>query len=651
MFTVTRSRMKILLPSVLVCLLAVAAPAWSGGGAAAENGQVRAILQMVDYVGVEYPEFVRDGRVLDEAEYAEQVEFALLIRERLEGLPDRAGKREAIELARRLDRAIGNKAPGEEVTGLIADLRGSVLETYPIAVAPQRPPEVADAGALYQQECAGCHGATGGGDGPMAAGMEPPPVNFRARERANQQSVFGLYNTITLGVDGTTMPGFPNLSEAERWRLAFYVGQLAYSEEEKQAGAAIWRKNPDARRAVPDLGALSRLSGEALKARLGEEAAPVLAYLRHRPAAVAGSDPARHLDTTTALLTQSLAAYRGGKPKQAEQKALSAYLDGFELAEPALAAADRHLMRDIEAQMQDYRNLLRKGAPVAQAGAQVERIKASLDEASGRLRGGGLSAWASFAGSFLILSREGLEAILVLAAIFAFLNKSGRREALPYAHGGWIAALLLGIGTWFAATYFIDISGASREVTEGVVALAAAAILLYVGLWLHNKSHADRWRQFVAGKLEGALAGRGLWTLAILAFLAVYREMFEIVLFYQALWLQGDHAALIGGAVAGAVVLVFVSWAIFYFSLKLPIGQFFGWSSVFIAALAVIFAGKGVAALQEAGTLPIDSIAFIQLPLLGIYSNLQALLLQMLVLGLVIVGFAYNRLTAGRAAG
>lgn len=636
---------------VAACLLFAAVPAWS---AAADGEEVRPILQMIDYVGVEYPEFVRDGEVLNEAEYAEQVEFALLIRERLESLPEKPAKGEALEIARRLERAIGDKAPGKEVVGLIAGLRERILESYPIEVAPQEAPrDIAGAAPLYQQQCAGCHGAEGGGDGPLAAGMEPPPINFRDQARANQQSVFGLFNTITLGVDGTPMPGFAHLSEADRWRLAFYVGQLAYSDEEKQAGAAIWRGEAGVREAVPDLRTLSRLSGADLKQVLGDEAVPVTAYLRNDPAATVASDagPTRHLDKTGALLAQSLAAYRGGKFKQAERQALSAYLDGFELAEPALAAADRALMHEIEAQMQDYRNLLRRRAPAAEAAAQVELLRASLDEASDRLRGGTLSAWASFAGSFLILSREGLEAILVLAAIFAFLKKSGRREALPYAHGGWIAAVLLGIGTWFAATYFIDISGASREVTEGVVALAAAAILLYVGLWLHNKSHAQQWQQFVAGKLESTLAGRGHWTLTLLAFLAVYREMFEIVLFYQALWLQGDHASLLAGAAAGAIVLIFVSWAIFYFSMKLPVRQFFGWSSVFIAALAVIFAGKGVAALQEAGLLPIDSIAFIQLPLLGIYSNLQALLLQMLVLGLVIAGFAYNRLVAGRPAG
>lgn len=634
--------------AIIVCLFFAALPVWS----AVDSAQVRPILQLADYVGVEYPEFVRDGEVLDEAEYAEQVEFALLIRERLQALPDRAGKGEALKIAARLEQAIGDKAAGEQVVGLIAGLRERILETYPIEVAPQRvPQDVAGVAPLYQQQCGGCHGVEGRGDGPLAAGMEPAPVDFHDRARAGQQSVFGLFNTITLGVDGTSMPGFAHLSEAERWRLAFYVGQLAYTDREKQAGAGFWRDDAAVREALPDMRALSRLSGEELKTALGDKALPVMAYLRSDPAAMftADADPTRHLDKTGALLAQSIAAYRAGKFKQAEQKALSAYLDGFELAEPALAAADRALMHEIEGRMQDYRALLRRRAPAGEAAAQVESIQVSLQEASERLRGGKLSAWASFAGSFLILGREGLEAILVLAAIFAFLKKSGRREALPYAHGGWIAAVLLGIGTWFAATYFIDISGASREVTEGVVALAAAAILLYVGLWLHNKSHAQQWQQFVAGKLQGALAGRGHWTLTILAFLAVYREMFEIVLFYQALWLQGDHASLLAGAGAAAVVLIFVSWAIFYLSLKLPIRQFFGWSAVFIAALAVIFAGKGVAALQEAGLLPVDSIAFIQLPLLGIYSNIQALLLQMLVLGLVVAGFAYNRLVAGKA--
>jgi high-affinity iron transporter len=187
------------------------------------------------------------------------------------------------------------------------------------------------------------------------------------------------------------------------------------------------------------------------------------------------------------------------------------------------------------------------------------------------------------------------------------------------------------VATWWVAAYVVDISGASRELTEGITALLAAAILLYVGLWLHNKLQAQRWKEFIESKVQGAFEGGTLWGIALVAFIAVYREVFETVLFYQALWLQagrgGQHMVVVGFVVA-AVALVVLSWLIFKFSVRLPLRAFFAINSVLLYALAVVFAGKGIAALQEAGQLPVTSITFPTIDLLGIYPNLQALGLQ-----------------------
>ena len=137
----------------------------------------------------------------------------------------------------------------------------------------------------------------------------------------------------------------------------------------------------------------------------------------------------------------------------------------------------------------------------------------------------------------MILLREGLEAVLVVAALAAFLRRSGQAQAMPYIHAGWLAALALGALTWFVATRLVEASGASREITEGVTGLVAAAMLLYVGYWLHDKSHAQAWQRYLMGRAQ-ALGTGAAWGLALTAFLAVYREVFETVLFYQALWTQ-----------------------------------------------------------------------------------------------------------------
>src|SRR5690606_23417907 len=124
-----------------------------------------------------------------------------------------------------------------------------------------------------------------------------------------------------------------------------------------------------------------------------------------------------------------------------------------------------------------------------------------------------------------------------------------------YVHAGWAAALSAGALTWVAATWLIAISGASRELTEGFGSLFAAVVLLWVGLWMHGKSHAQQWQRYIREKMQGVLTRRSGWFLFGLAFLVVYREVFETILFYTALWTQGNGGAVIGGAL-GAVVLL-----------------------------------------------------------------------------------------------
>ncbi len=611
--------------------------------------EVMNALHMLDYIGVDYPEFVQDGVVKDAAEYAEQLEFASEVHAVFERLPDTPARAGMLEQAGALRQAINDKVAGSKISALTATLSAELVKNYPVPQAPRRAPDMRRVQAQYQNACAGCHGASGAGDGLAGAGLEPPPANFLDSTRASQRSVFGLYNVITLGVAGTGMPSFRQLSEAERWALAFYVSQLANSTEEKTQGKQLWREQASAAQALPNLDTLANAVPFVLERRHGADGTAVLAWLRAHPEALEQGED-EPLALAAGLLRASADSYRSGNRQAALQQALSAYLEGFELVEAALAAADPARVRAIEQQMMDYRALIKSGAPVARVAAAAKELQAQLETARSKLAAAGHSALGSFVGSFVILTREGLEVILVLAAMFTFLKRAERPDALPYAHAGWASALLLGIATWFASTYFINISGATRELTEGFTALLAAAILLSVGLWLHNKSYSNRWQQYVASKLQGVLSSGGLWGIALLAFIATYREVFETVLFYRALWDQGDHRAILLGLGAATAALLAVAWAVFAVSMRLPIRQFFTASSVLIVILAVVFTGQGVAALQEAGWLTAQSVAFIRVPLLGIYPNLQSLALQAVVLSLVLGGFAWNHLSARRAA-
>ncbi len=222
----------------------------------------------------------------------------------------------------------------------------------------------------------------------------------------------------------------------------------------------------------------------------------------------------------------------------------------------------------------------------------------------------------------------------MIAALAAFLIKTGRRDGLRYLYLGTGAAFVLGLLTWFVSSQVITIGGAERELTEGFAALFAAVMLFYVGFWLHSKTGAAQWKAFIQGSIEKALSKGTLWGLSGLAFIAVYREIFETVLFYQALWVQTGKAGqgmIFTGFLVAAGLLLLVGWMILRYSTRLPLRQFFSVTSIFMFLLAVVFAGKGIAALQEAGKLPVNMVDFPSIEILGIYPNLEGLAVQLLL--------------------
>lgn len=609
--------------------------------------QVRQLWQLIDYVAVDYGGAVADGQVTNAGEFREMQEFTATIRERLDSLPARDGREQLAQQSQLLETAVSQQADAAKVAQLARGLADRLLTTYPVPIAPKTVPDVARGSALYQEQCGACHGATGHGDGPAAAQLDPAPVAFTDADRARARSLYSLYEAISQGVAGTAMPSFASLSAEDRWALSFYVGTLAYPEATRQAGAKLWRQDPALRDRIPDLETLVRQTENELSNDLGaSRASAVLSYLRATPSALAQ-------ETGVALarsrLHQSSAAYRAGNAEEAARLALSSYLDGIEPIEPRLAARDAKLLTRIEGAMAEYRARLDRGATPAEMTAQLAAVEGVLSEASEVLDQSNTGAATTFIASFTILVREGLEALLLVVAIVAFLRKSGRQELMPYVHGGWISALAAGGITWLVARYLIDISGASRELTEGYASLFAAFVLLTVGLWMHQKSVAGHWQRYFQNNLSGILQGRSAWLLAGLAFLMVYREVFETILFYAALGSEGNATATLAGFAAGAAVLALTAIALLRFSARLPIGKFFSVSSILIAVLAVVLAGKGAEALQEAGILSVQTLPLPRLELVGVFPSVQTLFLQGIVAIAAIAGFAYNARSARQA--
>lgn len=595
---------------------------------------LQSIVHGLDYVSVDYSSVVDQGKVLDKDEYTEQIEIAKHVVSQVEALPQNPLKATLAHQLQALYRAIQNKAPGKEVAEHCRNNISLLITAYQVKIAPATLPSIAKGRQLFQENCTACHGLNGMGDGAQAALLSPRPANFHDRSRQQYRNVYSLFNTISLGVNDTAMPSFSQFSAEDRWALAFYASQFYASDAEVEKGKLLWSREKGTVQQLKNVFAGMQQLTQAMPADVerewGNDGVAVLAYLRANPQAIQQTLPAP-LDISRNYLAASLAAYQAGNVDESYKKALAAYFEGYELIESRLKTVAPELRVETEEAMMQYRNLVKGSADFAKVQSKQQSLLHLLDEADQQLNVSSASTSVNFVTSMLILLREGLEAILVIAAIVAVLIKSNRRDALRYIHAGWIGALVFGFLTWYMASHFITLSGAHRELTEGVAALIAAGMLFYVGFWLHNQSQAVKWQKFVREKITSSLSTGALWGLASMAFLAVYREVFESVLFYQSLMLNSDatqQSVIFAGIVVAAGLLLLLAWLIMRYSVRLPLRAFFRVNMLLMFVLAVIFAGKGVAALQEGSVFPVNPINFPRIELLGIYPNLESLGLQ-----------------------
>ncbi len=590
----------------------------------------QSIIGALDYVAIDYPLAVNKGAVVDSAEYAEQREFLTTVSTLLQSLPPRPARAKLLEEAATLSALVDQRAEASAVAAASHDLVAGLIAAYDVLTAPRIVPTPGAMGSRYAELCAGCHGSTGHGDGPMAAGLNPAPTDFLDAERARQRSLFGLYSTITLGVQGSAMPSFARLSESERWSLAFYVAGLRDEPSLISKGEQYWQQG-NLNEALPSLASLTSTAPSSItKNSSNEEAAEaVLAFLRHRPEALmAGSS--NPIQRSIQGLEEAVSAYRSGRQEIALQLALSAYLEGYELIEAPLRILDDELAIDIERDMQRVRNMIRGGVAAEQLDSTASTLYSKLNRASILLTEKGSSSVTLFTSALLILLREGLEAILLLAAMSLYLRRTGHSSALRYLHLGWASALATGALTWIAVKTIIDIGGAQREVVEGAAALLASAVLLYVGIWLHRNSSTAQWQAFLNERLGRSMSTGTLWGITALSFVAVYREVLETVLFYETLWLQsGSATPLVSGALVAVIGLIAIVWVVFRIGARLPLRLFFQANSALMFVLAFIFAGKGVAALQEAGWVAATFIDIPRIEWLGIYPTAQTIGVQL----------------------
>ena len=617
----------LMLPMLALCSFVVSANSPEGASQA---------LHLIDYIGADYPPTVDQGKVIDETEYREQLEFLAVLKGLIADLPERPERAELAQGVNALQTAIEQREDGAAVAREARQLGAKLAVAYEVSQAPVITPDPARGAPLYAQHCSVCHGETGAGDGPAGVGMTPPPANLRDAERLDRLSLYAIYNTLGLGVEGTDMPSFADqLDERQRWDLATYIAGLS-----ADPGAAKADK-------TYNLADLARQTPNEVLAADGPQAAATFRAQRAQPPQVVRG-PGQLLDYTGATLDKSLAAYRAGDREQAYDLSVAAYLEGFELVESSLDNVDSNVRKNTEKALMAYRQSLQDGLPVEQVEQRLEAAKVLLKESAGLLGSDGLSWSLSYISGLLILLREGLEAILVLAAILAFLRNTGQQSAVRSVNIGWGLALLAGLATWALAAYVIDVSGAQRELLEGCTALFASVMVLWLGVWMHDRRHAAAWQDYIKSSL---VSGGGRFGFAILAFFSVYRELFEVILFYETLWLQagpaGHNAVLAGGATA-LVLLIGLAWIILRGSAKLPLALFFGINAALLCALSVVFAGHGVKALQEAGIFGTRPVPFFEFDWLGIHADAYSLGAQAIALLAIIVLYGRSKLAEKR---
>lgn len=357
--------------------------------------------------------------------------------------------------------------------------------------------------------------------------------------------------------------------------------------------------------------------------------------------AVAGMDSA---------LDNAFESHKAAESGRAKKYVTDAYFDLFEGSgfEDALGAVSPSRKVEIEA-------LFGRITARIGSGAGPEEVKASMDELREKLRaaaaslekGKGPNHTALFINALIIIIREGFEAILIISALAAYLVKTGKAQKVRVVYSGAVLAVLASLV--FAALFqaFFSAAGAGREVLEGVTMLLATAVLFYVSYWLISKARAARWQKYIKSSVEDALGRGSIYTLWFAAFLAVFREGAETVLFYQALYSSsgGGLGYLLGGVGLGTIILAVVFLSFRYGTVRIPLGPFFGATSALLYYLAFSFSGKGVLELQGAGwisTTPVNGLPVIGF--LGIYPSWEGLSIQIFLVMAMLAAVVYSLL-------
>ena len=605
-----------------VSLLAALSPDSSGDVAAA----VRRVAATTQLAAQEYRIGVAGGRVIAPQEVEEASLFLREARRSASTLGAAAGT--ATAQIDTLITLVASTAAPDLIDARVHILAGGLSSRFGVALdeLPTSHPSLARGGEIYRAKCAGCHGDGGRGDGPMASAIVPAPASLAEWKLLSNRTPLDYFRRISVGTVGTAMPAYEHeLPAADRWAVALYASVLRLPQPSGDVPASL--------RAFPATGGMSDsaiLSSLGMGDSAGPAALARVAAVRSFEGDSGGAGTAQLFGQIRAQVDSAFAMARTGDPA-APTRALDAYMT-FERVERSLRAQNPDVAAEAEGAFAALRTSAGSGAATpAELKAIESRLAVALEKAE-RVLGEDLSPVNLFVQSFVIMLREGLEAILIVGALMTFLSRMGashRKREINIGVGAAVAASLL---TALALETIFVLSPARREGLEGATMLVATGVLFYVSYWLLSKMEVVKWNQFVKSKVQDALTGGSALALVSAAFLAVYREGFETVLFYKALFVSATAAGampVVAGMLVGLLALAVVYYAIDRFGVRLPLKPFFAVTSAFLYYMAFVFAGKGVAELQEGGTIGTTVAAWApRIPALGIYPTVESLTAQ-----------------------
>ncbi len=354
-------------------------------------------------------------------------------------------------------------------------------------------------------------------------------------------------------------------------------------------------------------------------------------------------------DQIASAIQQAIAVYQQGQVTQAIAQIQDIYFDQFEASgfESKIGALDINLKLQIEGRFTRLVSLMKSQATLEVLDAHFSGLQKELAQAVQRAQPQWQGFWMLLLASLTIIFREGLEALLIVTAITAFLIKSGHKKQLPLIRHAVLCALGASVITAYLFQLIFENSGASRELLEGVTMLIAAGVMFSMSYWLLAKVEAQRWKNYIENAVSSSLSkgsAMGLW---LAGFLAVYREGAETILFYSALTQNADESSLLAvlaGFGLGIMILGIIYSLMRYSMLKIPLKMFFMVTGIFIYLMAFIFAGKGMLELMEAQVFePTLLVHMPEISLLGIYPYFETLVPQGILFVAALVAFKVLR--------